>query len=315
VTALQLDRAVNPADDHHSRYGNILDKASQYFIRSLNDAHKKENGGPIDPFPIFFQGATVLAVTVLCGASVEEASTVLEGIPFPMKRIGEYVTFACWFERRKTLSHELIPGSATSMVTGVTFSPCSVGSRTRRCSERQPSSPNTVTKNSVGCWTEHARTPLTASTNLALLEPFSERTILDCLMMLSPASLTLWSLPVLVSAFPVLRLTVAHFPQDAHMPNTFLWGLGILASRKDIQEKALEAVLLQDKLGDAMNWDKDNYLTAFVKEIGRYFTTFRLAIPRETMSKDLFWKGHIIPVGTTVYTNTHAMNRGKNRPV
>ena len=96
------------------------------------------------------------------------------------------------------------------------------------------------------------------------------------------------------------------------MPNTFLWGFGILASRKDIQEKALEAVLLQDKLGDAMNWEKDNYLTAFVKEIGRYFTTFRLALARETMSKDLLWKGHFIPVGTTVYTNTHAMNRGKN---
>jgi len=99
------------------------------------------------------------------------------------------------------------------------------------------------------------------------------------------------------------------------MPNTFLWGLGILASRKDIQEKALEAVLLQDKLGDAMNWEKDNYLTGFVKEIGRYFTTFRLALARETMSKDLLWKGHFIPVGTTVYTNTHAMNRGKNGQV
>jgi len=97
------------------------------------------------------------------------------------------------------------------------------------------------------------------------------------------------------------------------MPNTFLWGLGILASRKDIQEKALEAVLLQDKLGDAMNWEKDNYLTGFVKEIGRYFTTFRLALARETMSKDLLWKGHFIPLGTTVYTNTHAMNRGKKR--
>jgi len=95
------------------------------------------------------------------------------------------------------------------------------------------------------------------------------------------------------------------------MPNTFLC-LGILASRKDIQEKALEVALLQDKLGDAMNWDKDNYLAAFVKETGQYFTTFRLEIQRETMSKDLLWKGHIIPVGITVYTNTHGMNRGKN---
>lgn len=98
------------------------------------------------------------------------------------------------------------------------------------------------------------------------------------------------------------------------MPNTFLWGLGILTSRKDIQEKALEAVMLQDKLGDAMNWDRDNYLTAFVKEIGRYFTTFRMALARETMGKDLVWKGHLIPSGTTVFTNTHAMNRGNSAP-
>ena len=89
----------------------------------------------------------------------------------------------------------------------------------------------------------------------------------------------------------------------------------MLASRKDIQEKALEAILLQDELGDAMNWDKDNYLTAFVKEVGRYFNTFRLSMPRETIGKDVLWNGHIIPVGTTVFTNTHAMNRGKDRRV
>jgi cytochrome P450 len=96
------------------------------------------------------------------------------------------------------------------------------------------------------------------------------------------------------------------------MPYTFLWGLGLLASRKDVQEKAYAAVLLQDKLGEsAMNWDRDNYLTAFVKELGRWSTTFRMALARETMSKDLVWKGHFIPIGTTVYTNVHAMNRGE----
>ena len=89
------DRSCCQPTDGLSRYGNVLDKASQYIIRLLNDAHRKENGGPIDPFPIFFQGAVVLAVTILCGASVEEASTVLKDIPFPMKRIGEYVTLAC----------------------------------------------------------------------------------------------------------------------------------------------------------------------------------------------------------------------------
>jgi len=65
---------------------------------------------------------------------------------------------------------------------------------------------------------------LKASTNLALLHPFSAKTSLDCLIMLVPASSTPWSLPVLVRALPVLRLVVAHrmfFPQEAHMPGDF----------------------------------------------------------------------------------------------
>ncbi|KAG6814754.1 hypothetical protein H0H93_012362 [Arthromyces matolae] len=98
---------------------------------------------------------------------------------------------------------------------------------------------------------------------------------------------------------------------DSHMPNTLLWGLGILAARKDIQDKAYESILRQDKLGDAMSLERDNYLFAFVKEIGRYFNTFRLALARETIGKDLVWRGHYIPEGTTVYCNTHAMNRGR----
>lgn len=94
------------------------------------------------------------------------------------------------------------------------------------------------------------------------------------------------------------------------MPNTLLWGLGVLAARIDVQQKAYEAILHQEKLGDGMKSKPDNYLSAFVKELGRYFNTFRLALARETMGKDLVWRGHFIPEGTTVYCNTHAMNRG-----
>jgi hypothetical protein len=72
-------------------YHPIIDKAAQYFIRSLENANKKAQGGPVDPFPIFVKGAQVLAITVLCGASVEEAATLLDDCPFPMRRLGEYV--------------------------------------------------------------------------------------------------------------------------------------------------------------------------------------------------------------------------------
>ncbi|KAG5644194.1 hypothetical protein DXG03_008857 [Asterophora parasitica] len=87
-------------------------------------------------------------------------------------------------------------------------------------------------------------------------------------------------------------------------------GLGVLSSNKGIQQKAYEAAQRQETIGDAINFAKDDYLLAFCKEIGRYFNTFRLALPRETIGKDLVWNGHFIPEGTMVYCNTHAMNRG-----
>ena len=68
---------------------------------------------------------------------------------------------------------------------------------------------------------------------------------------------------------------------------------------------ALE-VILQDKLGDVMNRDKDGYLTAFVREIGWYFNTFRLLMPRETIGSGALWNRR-----STVFTNTHVMNRDK----
>ena len=88
MSGVQLDRAVQTADGH-SRYGDHIDKASQYTIRILNDALKKANGGPIDTFPIFFQSSMVLALMVVCGVTVEEASPTLKDLPFPMKRLGE----------------------------------------------------------------------------------------------------------------------------------------------------------------------------------------------------------------------------------
>ena len=97
------------------------------------------------------------------------------------------------------------------------------------------------------------------------------------------------------------------------MAYTLLWDLGILSSRKDVQEKVYEAALEDKKVGgddEEMKWVRDNYLLAFVKELGRWSTTFRLAFAHETMGQNVWWKGHCIPVGTLVYTNIHAMNRG-----
>ena len=77
------------------------------------------------------------------------------------------------------------------------------------------------------------------------------------------------------------------------MAYTLLWGLGILASRKDIEDEVYGAAL-EDNMGDQINqWDINNYLMAFVKELGRWTTTFRLAFAHETMSQNVIWRGEL----------------------
>ena len=81
---------VISADEFYiHRYHPTIERAAQYLVRSLDEANEQSAGGPIDPFPIFLRGAQVLAVTVLCGASAEEAATLLDDSPLPMKRHGE----------------------------------------------------------------------------------------------------------------------------------------------------------------------------------------------------------------------------------
>ncbi|KAG5644196.1 hypothetical protein DXG03_008859 [Asterophora parasitica] len=77
--------SVSPAASRS--YDPVVERAAQYVVRSLDKAAK--NGGPIDPLPVFFDCAAVLNLTVICGASVDEASVLLKDSPFPMKRLGQ----------------------------------------------------------------------------------------------------------------------------------------------------------------------------------------------------------------------------------
>ncbi|KAF5378870.1 hypothetical protein D9615_006929 [Tricholomella constricta] len=265
--------SVSPAVSRS--YDPVVERAAQYVVQSLEKA-SKNGSGPIDPFPIFFDSAAVLNLTVICGASVEEASVLLKDSPFPMKRLGQvrninghyrdFLPFLRILPDSKMFKEALAVakyrnGRLTSLLDRIrrlteegTAPPCAVASILRESREDIPDDSLTSVANSM------------VSSGL-----------------------------------------------DSHMPNTLLWGLGVLASNKVIQQKAYDAVLHQETLGDAMNIDSDNYLFAFVKEIGRYFNTFRLALARETIGKDLVWNGHFIPEGTTVYCNTHAMNRDPSR--
>lgn len=91
---------------------------------------------------------------------------------------------------------------------------------------------------------------------------------------------------------------------------TVLWGVAVLASRPDIQVKALEEIRKQHEeqiLVDAGDQEKCAYVAAFVRECLRLFTVLRLALPRSTV-QDITFHGKPIPAGSTIFLNAWACN-------
>ncbi|KAG6864890.1 hypothetical protein C0991_006505 [Blastosporella zonata] len=251
-------------------YEPVIERAVQYFVRSFNTA--STTGGPVDPAPLFVDGSAVLNLTVICGASVDHASTLLRDSPYPMKRLGQIRNINGHLRDYLPFLRALPDGKIfKEAVTVAKY-------RSVRLSE--------LLDKIKLLYHEGSAPPCAVITILKeTREDISEQ------------SLTSFANTMVSSGL------------DSHLPNTLLWGLGVLAARKDVQDKAYDSILRQNKLGDSMNFDRDNYLFAFVKEVGRYFNTFRLGLARETIGKDIVWRGHFIPQGTTVLCNTHAINR------
>ncbi|KAG6816077.1 hypothetical protein H0H87_008805 [Tephrocybe sp. NHM501043] len=275
-------------------YDPVVERAVQYFVRIFNTA--STTGGPVDPAPLFVDGSAVLNLTIICGASVDNAATLLRDSPHPMKRLGQFVynvlygrTNADRYDRVRNINghmRDYLPFLRV-LPDGKMFKEAVTVAKYR-------SLRLTELLDRIKRLHHDGSAPPCAI--ISILKESREE--------ISEESLTSFANTMVSSGL------------DSHLPNTLLWGLGILASRKDIQDKAYQSILRQDELGDAMNFDRDNYLFAFVKELGRYFNTFRLGLARETIGKDLVWRGHFIPQGTTVLCNTHAMNRGKGfKPV
>jgi 3-hydroxyphenylacetate 6-hydroxylase len=93
--------------------------------------------------------------------------------------------------------------------------------------------------------------------------------------------------------------------------STLYWGLAMLASRPDVQEKAYAAIRERhsddEVLCDPVEDQKCEYVVALVKEMLRYFTPLRLSLPRTT-STDMVYEGKKIPKGTLLFHNTWACN-------
>ncbi|KAM5375396.1 hypothetical protein ACJZ2D_005957 [Fusarium nematophilum] len=97
---------------------------------------------------------------------------------------------------------------------------------------------------------------------------------------------------------------------DSNQP-TIAWAILLLAHRPDIQQKAYLAVKesgILDSPSNAFASSKIPYIEAFTKEISRYFSVLKLALPKATYL-DCKWENATIPANTLVFLNSWACNR------
>ena len=90
------------------------------------------------------------------------------------------------------------------------------------------------------------------------------------------------------------------------VPGNLIMGIAYLSSAhgQAIQERAYNEIMKIYPDGDA--WEKCiveekvPYITAFVREVLRFFTVIPICLPRVSI-KDITYKEAIIPAGTTFY--------------
>lgn len=90
------------------------------------------------------------------------------------------------------------------------------------------------------------------------------------------------------------------------VPGNLVMGLAYLSSPhgQEIQKHAYKDIMKVYPKGDA--WEKClteervPYITAFVKEVLRFWSVIPICLPR-TSIKDINWEGATIPAGTTFY--------------
>ncbi|TKY89373.1 hypothetical protein EX895_001904 [Sporisorium graminicola] len=97
------------------------------------------------------------------------------------------------------------------------------------------------------------------------------------------------------------------------LANTFIWSMGFLAKRPDIQQKAYDE-MYKVYQGAIPRSDEEavEYITALHKECSRYFSVLKLALPKATLG-DSTYKGAHIPSGTTVFLNAWAIHQDRDR--
>ncbi|KUJ11266.1 cytochrome P450 [Mollisia scopiformis] len=91
---------------------------------------------------------------------------------------------------------------------------------------------------------------------------------------------------------------------------TIGWGILFLAHHPDIQAQAYNTIVsgINPSNPLAPGSPQVDYLMAFTKEIMRYYTPLRLALPKAT-SGPAIWDGTTIPANTMVFLNSWSCNR------
>jgi 3-hydroxyphenylacetate 6-hydroxylase len=93
------------------------------------------------------------------------------------------------------------------------------------------------------------------------------------------------------------------------------WLLGLLAKHPEIQEEAYEDLIRihgRESWGNSMKEDVP-YIVALIKETLRYFTVGRLTSPRKAVQDITVDDSTIIPMGSIVFLNAWAVDRGNPR--
>lgn len=99
---------------------------------------------------------------------------------------------------------------------------------------------------------------------------------------------------------------------DTSQP-TLAWAILLLARRPDVQARAYRAIADADPellASPEVAHSRVEYVDAFTKEISRYFTALKIALPRATHG-NATWQGATIPAKTMLFLNSWACSRGK----
>jgi 3-hydroxyphenylacetate 6-hydroxylase len=140
----------------------------------------------------------------------------------------------------------------------------------------------------------------------ALKTEISEKTDKPCIqgnMLKNPETRNLTDLERLSVSLSIMAGADSNAPSVA-------WGVNFLAHNPDLQEKAFQEIKNSHVLdSDPFGNGKVPYVNAFTKEVGRYYSILRLAMPKETTAP-VVYNGVTIPKGTMVLLNSWACNRG-----